>query len=51
MCEYCKPVDENKDLLNLQVWLDGGDLYVDELSKRIPINYCPMCGRKLREVE
>lgn len=55
MCEYCKQDMEGKSIENryaietmvddifLYNWCECGRHTVDE------INYCPMCGRKLKE--
>ncbi len=52
-CEYC--INE-KDLsgweIDVDVWIKDGELYVSAggYRTRIHINYCPMCGRKLKGV-
>lgn len=60
MCKYCdgelllakKDFDLGRKLeisiddgSELCIWIDHNDLYHEEY---IPINYCPMCGRKLK---
>lgn len=44
----------------IEAWIDAGELTVAAVSdtyesnyqeESVPINFCPMCGRKLREVE
>lgn len=59
MCEYCEPMNETgecKDIIYEEGWTDHFHLckfpagtyriecYADSSS---PINFCPMCGRKL----
>ena len=51
-CKYC-----NGELLfgNADLWveveiMDGKlDICTDEMRVKITINYCPMCGEKLKE--
>jgi len=61
MCKYCKAQVGNLQMFtnastDVEVWHDedGGylDISIDGIESRlsesaIPINYCPMCGRKL----
>ena len=52
MCEYCeeyrKPLDKQG---NFSVWMLGSDMVVRHSFGQtlVPINFCPMCGRKLRD--
>lgn len=56
MCEYCeKPFkdmsqDEGTDAFSLVSWNEDWHIinYADFSG---PINYCPMCGRKLKEAK
>ena len=56
MCEYCeeyrKPLDKQD---NFSVWMLGSDMVVQHSFGQtlVPVNYCPMCGKKLsaQEVE
>jgi hypothetical protein len=52
-CEYCKKGeglsilhDENYDSLN--IFIQNGLLWEKTYDMGVEINYCPMCGRKLR---
>lgn len=58
MCEYCENLNDGRgaEIINDEHWTDRFNLYKDtEGNYRIecyadhssPINYCPMCGRKL----
>lgn len=58
MCEYCEKLNDGRgaEIINDDHWTDRFNLYKDSKGKyRIecyadhssPINYCPMCGRKL----
>ena len=38
-------IDPRKKTLNVTVWFDGAD--DDLIFKNVPINFCPICGRKL----
>ena len=38
-------IDPNKKVLDISVWADGAEH--DFISEKVPIKYCPMCGRKL----
>ena len=60
MCEYCEKLNDGRgaEIINDEHWTDRFNLYKDPKGKyRIecyadqssPINYCPMCGRKLTE--
>ena len=57
MCEYCKDdtsiiVAENCQDGNLVVYVDFNELVVDNgesYYSRKEINFCPMCGRNLKE--
>ena len=56
-CEYCKPkpklLFENRlELMIISETLDievEGDYSGSGISDYVDINYCPMCGRKLKE--
>ena len=54
MCEYCekyrKPLDKQG---NFSVWMLGSDMVVRHSFGQtlVPINYCPMCGKKLKVQE
>ena len=62
MCEYCKPYNSNKELISAKTnvaYIYGGDggkflgifnTFDDNLNS-VRINYCPMCGRKLKELK
>lgn len=51
MCDYCNPeaIPINDDKVLVEV--EEGELciYFQYHTCIIPINYCPMCGRKLRD--
>lgn len=63
MCEYCEDLNKNgegPDICYDDSWNDSFHLWKDDSGKyRIecyadhssPINYCPMCGRKLTEAK
>ena len=55
MCEYCER-KEGKDFPNagsFNIWLDSNkELFVDVPYcgiNKVPINFCPICGRKLKD--
>ena len=62
MCEYCKEMDL---IIGLDLGCDNGNLDIrfdpenaeidviylaQDIDRSIQINFCPFCGRKLREV-
>lgn len=57
MCEYCKNIRNSRNLkCNIFCYTEHWKYIDDELQKRTtesqilgnaPVNYCPMCGRKL----
>ena len=62
MCEYCAKEYDNKqfktksdfeieiDTDGLNIYFNQGNMYENYSdSTIIPINFCPMCGRKLNE--
>ena len=62
MCEYCENLNDGRGagIINDGSWTDRFNLYKDpEGNYRIecyadhssPINYCPMCGRNLKEAD
>ena len=57
MCKYCeeeKKIEENR-ADNIFFTIYGRFLMLEEkvlsipFARTVPINYCPMCGRKLKE--
>lgn len=57
-CNYCQTVDGTRGTLHVDI--TGGEvLYINDEAQlefsdkgnelKIDINYCPICGRKLRE--
>lgn len=62
MCEYCENLNNGHGIgiIYDDSWTDKFNLYKDPYGKyRIecyadqssPINYCPMCGRNLKEAD
>lgn len=57
MCEYCEKNNLIIDELRWDVYVLGKKLHIGMLegeymnSIHVAINYCPMCGRKLKEEE
>lgn len=62
VCQYCENLNDGRGagIINDGSWTDRFNLYKDPEGKyRIecyadhssPINYCPMCGRRLTEVK
>ena len=57
ICEYCKPkpkllFENGLELMIISGTLDielGGDYSGSGISDYVDINYCPMCGRNLKE--
>ena len=65
-CEFCKSPDLSHTIYErgyepgIQVYIVGGTLHIDSVgtkadgimhSKDIKINYCPVCGRDLKEID
>jgi len=60
-CEHCKPVthpevsaaiyDDYDMVLRLDTAFDRSVVLIerDDIVREIPINFCPMCGRSLRD--
>jgi hypothetical protein len=50
-CEYCKNLRNNKNIIENDVFITGGNvLFANGESgyQRARINFCPMCGRPLK---
>lgn len=54
MCEYCNAntldalaINERNEAVIINQNVETGEYFIDGLKVNIPINYCPMCGRKL----
>lgn len=58
-CEYCRPVrDDNEELIYTeidgectnftQIRYKGGEYRLYTVNAFIRINYCPICGRRLK---
>jgi hypothetical protein len=66
MCDYCEKREGNKPLLDhgackaalyydgfewtLEVTARQEDRYYGNITEDVEVNFCPMCGRDLREV-
>ena len=57
-CEYCEEVRPRRNLIDysdLKLGIEDGELVIvyegctDREVECLPIDYCPMCGRKLEE--
>jgi hypothetical protein len=63
MCEYCEQLNESgegPDIIYDDSWTDRFNMWKDNegnyriecyASQSSPINYCPMCGRNLKEAD
>ena len=54
MCGYCNAnildvlaINKRDEAVIINQDIDTGKFFIDGLEVNIPINYCPMCGRKL----
>ena len=60
-CEYChtdiddyvKPLDKNAHVYINLSGIHSNNLHINWYGKQmnLPINYCPICGRNLRELK
>lgn len=55
MCKYCSgDVDERAYLINEDnelIYIDGNGKLTLDNAWEVQLNYCPMCGRNLKEEE
>ena len=56
MCEYCNAnildalaINKKDEAVIINQDIETGEYFIDGLEVNISINYCPMCGRKLKE--
>ena len=54
MCECCDAnilealaINKKDEAVIINQDIETGEYFIDGLEVNIPINYCPMCGRKL----
>lgn len=53
MCEYCKNKEKISEYIDKnKIYIDEGELNITtssgDITYSVDINYCPMCGRKLK---
>ena len=54
MCGFCNvnildalAINKKDEAVIINQDIDTGKFFIDGLEVKIPINYCPMCGKKL----